>query len=198
MVIDAASNAVMHASIEENCLDATLLRLIHICGSIRATVIGDGLVVGRRRAGGWRAYRFEFPSGAPMYLSYALSQDRAAQYVAQFGDALDVNIHEERTLLDTQQLHPRVGDVQYCIDFPESEFDLVLAITDGIFSFQNVARGGAVDWTQVVPYLLNVPQGAQSGFMQRRMRRFKTEMRSNGWKHDDDLGVAAILLGGVS
>lgn len=181
------------------CLDATLLTLDVREDLVRALVTGDGLVVGRKRAGGYTALLSEFPSGAPRYASYDLVPERRALYLQEFGTFWKVSLFEgscplgeETILLEDSPLVP------YSFSFPLAEYDLVLLLSDGALSFRRpLGVNGATEAVpvqEVIEEMLQV-KGFAGQFITRRARKFLKGAASKGWTHDDDFSVAAIYLG---
>ena len=189
-------------SLPPECLDATLLHASVMGDCVRAKMLGDGLIVGRRRGGGWVGIKSEFPSGAPRYSSYDLDPARRENYLKAFGASWVIStfmdgslVMDERRELKNEVLLP------YVVDFQIEEFDLVLLMSDGVFSFSKPdgSMGGrkGVPLEEVVSEMLQI-KGFAGEFIFRRMRKFLKDSAAAGWSHDDDFSVAGIHLGGAS
>jgi len=194
----------------QQSLDATIM-FLHETGDghVRARVAGDGVVAGVRHDGVVVYWTIRYPSGAPGYLSYLLSKDRYETYLDQTGGGRMIAgsvlaPHEASDVWDE-------GDYAYDImkledsedftwqkDFSRERFSMVVAMTDGVQSFQERDGPGfsPVPLEQVLGQVLGFKNLAGQ-FVSRRMRRFLGKYcRMNGWQHSDDVGVAAIHLEG--
>ncbi len=76
------------------------------------------------------------------------------------------------------------------------DYDLIAVISDGIHSFTADTERGrvAIPWGNVLPYLMDF-KGYKGQFVKRRLRKFLADTAKLGWKHHDDISMAAIYLG---
>jgi hypothetical protein len=186
------------------CLDATILtagptkdRL-----DVEAFVTGDGVVVGRKRGGGYRLFLSEFPTGAPRYASYDLDPRRRARYVREFAGVHRVTVIEDGVEVSVTDTPVEDAEVQpFTTSFPVAEYDMVLLLSDGALSFHRpVGPYGATECVplhEVVTAMLAV-KGFAGEFLLRRARKFLKDAAAKGWWHDDDFAAAAIYLGELS
>jgi hypothetical protein len=80
-------------------------------------------------------------------------------------------------------------------EFLSEEYRPVIAavFSDGVKSFVDEQRQ-EVSTLEVIRSLMNF-KGFKGEFVKRRMQGFLKSARKRGWKHDDDLSMAAIYLG---
>lgn len=185
----------------EQSLDATLLSAERKGGVVQVLMIGDGVVVGRRRDGVCKIIVVEYPSGAPRYPSYDLNPARRTRYFSEFGGQMRITttVDKEEVLdvpLKDEPVEPLV------FDFPTEEYDLVLLFSDGVQSFHrpvpNSTCGATspVPLTEVLAEMLAI-KGFVGQFIVRRAKRFLKDASAKGWVHDDDFSVAALYIGEV-
>ncbi len=170
-------------------LDSTLMTATFDGERVHVLVAGDGSVAARRRGGGVDSWTVRFPGGAPAYPSYGLDRRRRAAYLAQTRGARTV-VQCDGGVLRT---HHRRGFSPERFAFSPAEHDLILLVTDGADSFTDGTRPIAVE--AVLAELIEV-RATRGSFVQRRCSRFLGRTCvERGWKHTDDLGVAALWLG---
>ncbi len=67
--------------------------------------------------------------------------------------------------------------------------------SDGVQSFLQPGRAEAIPLESVVPELVSF-KNTRGAFVGRRMNGFLKVCRREGWRHADDLALAALHLGG--
>jgi hypothetical protein len=179
--------------------DATLLSASVIDENFYVQAFGDGVVIARRRDGSWVANVIEFPSGAPLYMSYGVDQRRLDRYCAEFGAEKRMITYWSATVKSEMPIAAltKTGGIQpYEILYPIAEYDLVLLASDGVLSFQK-PNGSAtsrsfvdVSLPEILPELL--PRDLNGEFLKRRIKRFLAEKVKLGWHHSDDVAFAAV------
>ena len=159
-----------------DCLSATLLALKADVEYIHAFVVGDGAVFGRQRNGTWTGWWYEF-DGPPDYLRYKLS------------DTLPFKVR--MTNLD--------GRSEVC-DFPcyrqifsIVEYDLVVAMSDGAFSFTKNGKSVPFDKDFAMRLLDFRRMGGK--FMVRHLRGTLAELECEGIVNQDDISMVALYAG---
>ena len=182
------------------CLDATLL----LAGptkdglNVEALITGDGIVVARKRKGGYTLFLSEFPTGAPRYASYDLDPSRRARYLQEFKGVHRITLVEDGVPVNVHELPLENADVNpFTTSFAVATYDMVLLLSDGALSFHRPGLNGAteqVPYQEVVAEMLDV-KGFAGEFILRRARAFLKKVTKEGWAHDDDFSVAAIYLG---
>lgn len=200
----AAEPILATLGLPTQCLDATLLlaRWREEEQDVRVLLAGDGVVVARRRSGGYFLVLSEFPSGAPRYLSYDLDPARRAQYVQEFGGVQKITTTYQGGV--TEQVFPLLDEDLAVPEFtfPAAEFDLVLVMSDGATSFQRPKSADAPWITEPVPLVEVVEEmlaikGYAGVFVAKRALRFLKDAHAKGWHHSDDFAVAGIYLDDV-
>lgn len=182
-------------------LDATLLtaRWTPLFNSFLVDVAGDGVVAARKRDGsGFDLYIFEYPSGAPYYLSYSLNPSRDARYLQEFGGSMISRRYGEDGTVP-EIIHARDSRPSFLVS--PANHDLLLLMSDGVQSFQKMVGTETslvpekVPVRNVVTRLLDV-KATRGEFIVRRCQRFLGRFCArNGWFHTDDFSVAAIWMG---
>jgi hypothetical protein len=203
---EAVREAHAHLSafrLPTSCLDATILTAGPTKDGldIEAFMTGDGIIVGRKRGGGYTLFLSEFPSGAPRYASYDLDPARRTQYLVEFGGVHRVTRIDDGITVAVDEHEIEDADVSpFTTSFAVLDYDVVLLLSDGAMSFH---RPGAtsdlrehVPCTEIVKEMLNI-KSFVGDFIVRRCRFFFKEAAKRGWVHDDDFSVAAIYIGDV-
>ena len=181
-------------------LDATLLVAFTEGSKVRTFVTGDGIIVARRRDGtGYRMVHVEYPSGAPLYLSYTLNPGRLTNYINVFGTKRVVHIYDNDVIVDvlvedTTNVGEMFEPVSY--DFDIQEFDVIYLFSDGLKSFHTIVNGvpESVSVADVMSHLLSI-KGFAGEFLIRLCLRFFRDNHTRGWFHVDDFGAGAIYTG---
>lgn len=199
-------------SLGSQSLDATLLLACYREGRIGDThddtfldkvihvqVYGDGFVAARRRESGIiDAYRIEYPSGYPLYLSYSAHAERRARLLKELNNnpaTLEGWVIE--TGLDASEPYLSHSDTDVLDDchhlfFPIEKYDLVAIFSDGVNTFTD-ANGVSVAWQKVLTELMDV-RSSKGEFVQRSMNWLVKECVRRKWSFADDISMAAINL----
>ena len=191
------------AGLPPEAVDATLLTAHVRGGELILGCSGDGAICLRSRTGMVDAYIFSYPSGYPFYPSYAHQPGRlrALEHVGRLDKEVkhlsSARVEECLQLIDTsgsdsltEVLSVRASDYLYAALF-----------TDGVHSFYRAGRTEGGDGFEEFPAgeplreLLSFKSSGGS-FVARRMKRFLKDCEDRGWRHDDDLAVGALHLGG--
>jgi hypothetical protein len=192
-------------------LDATLLLAQMRGGKLRITAFGDGVVVVVFKDGTWRSWSISFSGDAPAYLSYLSNgvlgrrlQEYAEHYghrtitlTESYGESSETT---ERIFLpgglpSYEAYAQALGKVLYEAD--AAQVQRVFLCSDGVRSFRRpTAAPGIYDPVPLDEVLVQIMaiRSPAGEFMVRRMRRFLGDFcPKNGWVHDDDVAVAAII-----
>lgn len=208
-IIDTAANAANEIDVDLRCLDSTLVAAYRstdkrqghpVREGVRVSMRGDGVAVARGRDGGFAMYVVDHEKNAPRYLSYELEKDRLEGYLKKYGQRSRRRLYMSGSgWMDefTTEFEGHPSD-QF---FPAEEFDLVVVLSDGVQTFQRMARTGTskmledVPVEQVVERLLKI-KGTKGEFLKRRCRKFLSNYCAlNEWQHYDDFSAAAIWMG---
>lgn len=162
---------------------------------------GDGMIVERYPDGACHTLRMSFDSGAPYYLSYAMSLDRTNAYIEQYGSAERVNAFFE---VDADGMVVRHKDYRTtpCTDYSHfMSHDILLLevpsqivmFSDGIGTYEDGRRNEIADLEMVKEAMSY--KNVAGEFVKRRMRAMARSMGELGFRHHDDLSCAAIHIG---
>lgn len=187
----AAAHAATTVGLDWRALDTTLLAARIEGGRAHVTVAGDGVVAAVKRCGSLETWTIRHPTGAPAYLSYHLDAPRLEAYLATH-DRREVERLAPGSRGDVAVSSLRDGPYVWQMSLPVQAYRLVALFSDGVSSFH--APSGSVSTLAVLERLLDfkVMRGA---FAQRRLRKFlRKECPERGWRHEDDLAVAALVL----
>ena len=152
---------------------------------ITATVMGDGVFAVQRPGEDVRIWTVDVPDGHPRYLNY-LNDDRRRSAV-EMGDPWQV-YGPSGVELETHFVEAFVHQEK---DVPAGT--VVAVFSDGVRSFVDADRQ-PVPVDQVVGELMSF-KGMMGVFVQRRMQGFLRAAAQRGWRHDDDLAMAAVHVG---
>ena len=173
------------------CLDATLLTAELAATGTQVTVAGDGVVAARRSDGRIERWCFSFRDNAPAYLSYLTDPPRLQGYLEHHGHRrCDHRIDGQQERGEEASL--RCQSYVARLWLPASRYRLVALLSDGVSSFGTSTRDtNHVNVDQVVGELMGF-KGLEGRFVLRRLRRMLRNAAARGWRHDDDIAVAAV------
>lgn len=197
-IVSSALAMARQACLPNHALDATLLVATLDREWARVLHSGDGVVAARRRDGGIVYYETSFDQGAPYYLSY-LAHKRDRDLYFETVKSMTIT-RRERCADKWGDLQPEVTGMDEArlfrtFYFPKDVFDVVLLLSDGCQSF--VRSGDVVALEDVLEQLLAI-KGLHGEFITRRCNAFLQRFcAERGWKHEDDLSVAGLYLGGA-
>lgn len=167
----------------QESLDATLgsLFLTHR-KTLKATLVGDGVLVAKLKDRTLYGKKISYPSGAPYYPSYELSFKRQSQYTEKFGPS--------RPIFMTFDTKGPIEEKEETKSFTSLDLDAnilscMAIISDGVFSFEGV------DWLEIVKELMDFKITTGS-FVQRRMKRVLKNYALKGIHPYDDISMIAF------
>lgn len=205
LIIDAAANAANEVDVGLRSLDSTLIAAYHGVDEdgnvgVRVSMRGDGVVVSRMHDGGWGFYVVEHEHNAPRYLSYDIDPARLEGYLHKYGETSSWRPYSSDSGWIPAGAAPYKGHPKDWF-FEAEYYDLVMILSDGVQTFQRVAKTGTsksledVPMEQVVEQLLKV-KGTSGEFLKRRCHKFLSKFCAiNEWQHADDFSAAAIWMG---
>lgn len=161
----------------EAALSATLLCLRAEHGVVRAFICGDGAVFGRHRTEGWVGWSYNF-DGPPYYLRYRLCD----------GPMLSVTASS----LTGQQERYNADPIRQLV-FGLPDYDLVAAMSDGVFSFTK--NGVSVPFDRDFALRLLDFRRMGGKFMVRHLRGTLAELERDGIVNQDDVSMVALYAG---
>lgn len=189
-VIANANSARQVLGLPEQCLDATLMVAI-MCGyCLDLCVWGDGDIVIIREDGSYEWISLEYASGAPRYLSYTLNATRQADYKRKYGSTRTETV---RTGLDDKSFAFTTEKPMCETTYPTHTIKGVLLFSDGLQTFKHKGSNKPVPVKDVLAQVLAF-KNLNGAFLQRRLGKFINKFCvKEGWHHDDDFSVAAIM-----
>ncbi len=197
-IIASAASVQRLMGTDETMLDATLFG-VSVDGRINMFGIGDGVIAYKDYSGDLSFLEFDAPSGYPPYPSYLLSRTRRfcmqvamkrmndpGWYVRWRKEAGD-EVEEEPCVTCSTEID------SFHMDYAKEEIETVAVFSDGVKSFMDANRE-MVPWLDVVRELMAF-KGYKGEFVKRRMQGFLKACEKRGWRHDDDVSMAAVYLG---
>jgi hypothetical protein len=178
-------------------VDATLLTA-HLDGEeLVVGCSGDGVVCLQSADGALDAYVVSYPAGYPVYPAYA-HQPARLRSLADAGLA-----RKEVTRLRGASAGERLrvehvtegGALTEVFAVGAAGLRFAALISDGAHSFLDAGRAAPVPLESVLPELVSF-KNTRGAFVGRRMKGFLKDCRRRGWRHGDDLSLAALYLGG--
>lgn len=178
-------------------VDATLLTAHLDDEQLIVGCSGDGVVCLQTTGGAFDAYVVSYPEGYPVYPAYA-HQPARMQTLADNGRA-----RKEVTRLRAASIEERLrparvrdgGGLTEVFVVPAADYKFAALLSDGVHSFLHAGRAEAVPLESVLPELVSF-KNTRGAFVGRRMRGFLKDCGRMGWRHGDDLSLAALHLGG--
>ena len=178
-------------------VDATLLTA-HLHGEkLVIGCSGDGVVCLQTADGALDAYVVSYPGGYPIYPAYA-HQPARLQALADAGRE-----HKEVTRLSAASAEERLrpagvsggNALTEVFTFDAAGYRFAALFSDGLQSFHHSGRAEAIPPESVLPELVSF-KNTRGAFVGRRMKGFLKDCQQKGWRHGDDLSLAALHLGG--
>ena len=178
-------------------VDATLLTA-HLHGEeLVIGCSGDGVVCLQTADGALDAYVVSYPEGYPVYPTYA-HQPARLQALADAGRARK-EVTRLRAASGGERLrtaHVRDGGaLTEVFSVGAAGYKFAALLSDGVQSFLHSGRAEAIPPESVLPELVSF-KNTRGAFVGRRMKGFLKDCQQNGWRHGDDLSLAALHLGG--
>jgi hypothetical protein len=185
----------------DEIFDATLLYTEIYQGKLFVNIIGDGVMLIKKKNGNYKIFNIKYPSGYPLYLSYSLNADRMNSFkrhslyreIEQFNI---VNDKIESVIEKDEDMNEIYLDFKFNID----EIEYVVLFSDGIHSFQKIERAETfinkknIDFLDIIKRIGEF-KSFKGNFVQRRINKFLKQCREDNIIHYDDLSVASIYCG---
>lgn len=178
-------------------IDATLLTAHLHGGELVVGCSGDGVVCLQTTEGALDAYVVSYPQGYPVYPAYA-HQPARLRALADTG-LLSKEVTHLRADSTEGPLRPaRVsegGALTEVFAVRVADYRFVTLLSDGLHSFLRPGTAESIPAESALPELVNY-KNTRGAFVGRRMQGFLKACRRKGWRHADDLSLAALYLGG--
>lgn len=198
IVIIKASALIAQLGLKNSALDATLFSIASPDGlSWSAYCSGDGVFAKIDDHDKLSIHELNMPSGYPLYLSYLLDIQRRKSILEGFSEwKVYSEIIDLKNQCDDVTLIENMSGLRAKV-FRNCDvgcFETVIAIfSDGVSSFVE-ADGSPVSTSEIVQELMEF-KSFKGEFVKRRMQGFLRSAKKRGWRHYDDLSMAAIYLG---
>ena len=182
-------------------VDSTLLTAYMEGDELIVGCTGDGVVCLQSTTDELDVYSISYPSGYPLYPAYAhqparlrelADGGRAGKVVSHFRSA---SVKEPLRLIDTSGGSP-LAEV---FSVRALGYKYVVLFSDGINSFYSARqtetsrRVESVALDEVLRPLVSF-RNTRGAFVARRLKSFLKDCQTRGWRHMDDLAVAALHL----
>lgn len=190
MVIRRANDVRVSFGLDVSCLDATLLVVVvdEKTGKMYTNVYGDGYLIKTiKDSGDVFMCEWKFQSGAPFYLSYWL-HERYNNYKNQYGsEALVIKSFSN----GVEYLSLELGYQEQIVHPDEMNFSSLILSSDGLDSFTGCVRCyKAVEMHRPFIEFKNT----NGEFLKRRMGKECESLAKSFIYHQDDLGMAALII----
>ena len=191
------------AGLPPQAVDATLLTA-HLGGEeLILGCSGDGVICLQSRAGDLDVYTVSYPSGYPVYPGYAHQPERLLALEAAAPQGKEVRHFRSPSVEERLRLVGVTGgdSLTEVLAVNASDYEYAALLTDGIHSFLRAGRAAAGAHAESIPTdealraLVSFKSNGGS-FVGRRAKRFRKDCQAWGWRHEDDLAVGALHLGG--
>jgi hypothetical protein len=204
--LEAARRALEWAEmlgLPPQAVDATLMTAHLDGGDLIVACTGDGVVCLGSRGGALDAFDISFPSGYPLYPSYAQQTGRLITLLDAGRAAKQVQHFRADSAGEPLRLRDERGGESLTEVFavPAGDYLYAALFSDGVHSFYTTRRTEtgrpveAIPFDEVLRELVSF-KSTRGSFVGRRARRFLKDCQARGWQHADDLAVAALHLGG--
>lgn len=187
-------NARKTLGLPKNCLDATLMFAQQSNDEVVINVWGDGVVHVKYKSGRTETFDIEFLDNTPAYFSYWAYGFMAESFLSKHGNRI---VHTWQDGKPNGDIQAPALKTQYNLEsrFFLDEVESVFLLSDGVKSFCRMVNGAwePIPLNEVLEQITAV-KNCNGEFMVRRMRKFLYDFcPKNGWIHEDDVSVAAMI-----
>lgn len=169
---------------------------------IAVDMIGDGTVAARFRGSNtYVVHNINFPSGAPYYIRYNLSNEDQKTWGEKFGwkrkctvgtwTVNESNLSQKSELFFGKEQNKIIADTY---KFPICHYDLVVLTSDGAESFLTTEASGETRRISMFEIFQEVLafKNTRGEFVHKRCVKSFRIFRDRGWINADDFSLAAI------
>lgn len=166
-----------------NTLSATLVIIRDAGSHFESIVCGDGLIAARNKIGSWTAISSQY-APIPFYPRYLHEQvDITA----------DLQVTEFQTGSSTSSTHSSTDKIQVRI-FPKDQYDCVVGISDGAFSF---LKEGTPLWNSYLASRLLDLRRIKGRYVLRNLSGILKELSEERTINQDDISMISLFDDGV-
>jgi hypothetical protein len=183
--------------LKPQAVDATLLTAHLRGGELVVGCSGDGVVCLQTTEGALDVYVVSYPHGYPVYPAYA-HQPARRRALADAGPASKEVTHLRARSAEGPLRPARVsegGALTEVFAVSAAGYRFATLLSDGAHSFFRPGPAESIPLESVLPELVSF-KNTRGAFVGRRVRGFLKDCRRKGWRHADDLSLAALHLGG--
>jgi len=159
---------------------------------VSVEMIGDGVLVTKRKSGIIQAYNIVYPNGYPAYISYNLDKKRKDGYLKLEPDGFVHTYYDIREKKNETTILKK--GISFKSIFLVEDYEWITLFSDGVHSFVNTKTGEPISFIEVITELTNFKLFT-GRFIQRRLNRFIKDCKILDWKYYDDLSMGTIYLG---
>ncbi len=204
-LIENAAEVGRRLNLDPRAMNATIAIAFEEGNEVGVKLWGDGVIAARGRDGSLVIHSVVFPTGAPMYLNYWLSESNLTAYLQKFGPTrvtTSIRILPDGTVTATEDEDSAINiendnePVSVDFRFSRYDYDIVAVMSDGVQSFKAFEGRGYVGLPieTVVAAMMNF-KVLTGEFVVRRLKAFFRKAEELGWRWDDDVSMAAIYTG---
>lgn len=192
-LISAIDTHCEDLDLNKDCLNATLLFIQSIKDQYEVRAYGDGAILKLRHDGNIELTIIEYPSGAPLYLSYYIDDRSFERYKSQYGLQRKIFKYLVTPTDETFTVTSDETGLPYIEDGLTDDYKIIAVASDGISSFAKYVNKLPVylDPTIIARHLMDF-KSIKGKFIQRRVNAFKDYCEKNCIKHTDDFSMAGI------
>lgn len=189
---------------DDECCYSTALLAYLKDDILNAHMWGDGFIV-IRHENGYNIYHMEYPSDAPIYLTYGLDIEQFNnKYIPKFGNTFTLHVYtldkDFKVVSEGSNTDVKINPFDPVTVHSEwtKNADLIAIFTDGLKSFRTTKitdSSKAAVPIAIENVLKNVLafKGTKGQFVKRRCKRFSNDMMLTGWSNYDDFSMGAIV-----
>jgi hypothetical protein len=185
--------------LKTDSLYATLLRVLIAGNTAIFEAWGDGVLAVKFSDGRIEYADLEFESGYPQYLSYDSEPNTKKGLISRFKGNPCLLTHcslEDSSSNGLVKDMLTVKDREHVTEFPikidldTQDVEVVAIFSDGIKTFVD-SEGSAIPLFRMIQSLMKIPV-RKGAFVKRQFNWLKRECAKQGWRHHDDVSMAAI------
>jgi|SRR5215510_1906137 len=179
--------------------DATLLTVYCNGEELIIGVSGDGVIILESRSGTKDVFSISYPSGFPLYPTYAHQRERLDSWWANARAYKEVKHFRTGSTFELLETATST-DLTEVFRLPASDYVFAAVLSDGVHSFYKTQATATSRLTTSIPLDQVVTEIASfksfaGAFVGRRAKKFASVCAAKGWHHSDDLAIGAIYLG---
>jgi len=198
----ASSQALQWAQcigLQPQSVDATLLTLYCDGEDLVVGASGDGVIILQSHSGSRDVYSISFPSGFPLYPSYAHQPERLEAWRSNKRSYKELEHFRGDSTFDLVETATS-SELTEVFRVKANDYEYAMLLSDGLHSFYKTEESktsrqlNSIPMDQVIDEIMSF-KGGMGTFVARRAKKFARSCAAKGWQHADDLALGAIYLG---